>query len=247
MEFILIMDLYVSNLFCSMRAPSCISYRSQHETQTTSRQQFDAPSRQGKHLLPESGPRFGMVCKATYRAAQYSLAADAGDVTSGSGFDAVIKTHGKQEAQRFFETTSRADYGGSGKPTRFEQLAARSATSKAAGGSLPVRGDISTIQPRAGAASGLSLEEAAKRSWMPGGDPALAALAKQQSRGQAPPQGGGHASLQLNGTATGVVRSAEGRAGCSTAAWQAPTRKTLITGNQEQRSLVRGRRVFADE
>jgi len=232
-------------MFYGERSPP-LTLPLQRETQTTSREQFDAPSRQGKHLLPDSGPRFGMVCRATYRAAQYSLAADAGDVASGSQFDAVIKTHGKQEAQRFFETTARADYGGSGKPTRFQQLAARSASSKAAGGSVVPRGDISTIKPRAGAASGLSLEEAAKRSWIPGGNPALAALAKQQTQGHRQAQGG-HASLQLSGTATGVVRSAAARAGCSTAAWQAPTRQTLITGTQEQRSLVRGRRVFADE
>ena len=216
----------------------------QREAQTTARQEFDAPSRQGKHLLPEKGPRFGMVTKATYWAAQFSLAADAGDVASGSAFDAVIKTHGTQEAQRFFETTARADYGGSGKPTRFQQLAARSATSKSAGGSVPVRGDISSIQARSVPASGLSLEEAAKRSWIPGGDPGLAALAAQRPVKSSQ---GGHASLQLHGSATGVVKSVGARAGCATAAWQAPARKTLITGSQEQRSLVRGRRVFADE
>lgn len=217
---------------------------------TTSRSQFAAPSAQGKHLLKAKGPRFGMVTMATYKAAQYALAADAGDVPTGAAFDAVIPRHGATEAQRFFDTTARASYGGSGKPTRFEQLAARSAKGSGAGGPGAPRPERGI---RASATVGEVWRDsadpkdstAAQRCWLPGGDPGLTAL-----RNPAKPvaASGNHASLQVTGSGTGVVKAAPGtRAGSQTAAWQAPSRRTLITGDAAQRSRRPGRRVFADE
>ncbi|CAE7246947.1 unnamed protein product, partial [Symbiodinium sp. KB8] len=220
------------------------------ETQTTAREQFAHPSRQGKHLIQGQGVRFGMVTPATYKAAQYALSADRGDVAVGADFDAVIKTHGKTEAARYFETTSRADFGGSGAKGRFEQLAERSAKQSAAGGPgapRPGRGlrASATVGEMWKDSADPKESTAAQRSWLPGGDPGLIAL---HGRRVAKPVHSDHASLQVGGATTGAVKAAKGsRVGCETAAFQAPTRRTVITGTQEHRSLQRGYRVFADE
>jgi hypothetical protein len=197
--------------------------------------------------VPVETKRWGMVCEATFLEAQHAYGDGEGE---SSRFDAVVPVHGGHEEERRWDTTARADFGGSGKPTRLEMLAARSAKAPPAGGSGAPRQErgiaASEVVGEAWRAGGdAKSQTAAQRSWLPSGDAGLAHLVNPHKPVAV---GSRHSSLQIVGSASGgVVRDPRRAPGCATAAWKAPGRKQMVTRSSADASRMRGRRVFTDE
>ena len=238
-----------------LAAPSAAERRRAY--QTSASDHYCQPSRHA-HKFVEPKPRFGMVCTDTFHEALFAY----GDVSSLTGvtFDAPIQAHRTVDEVARFESTQRADFvdhgpgniQAAGQRTVFDKLADKSAFMPAAGGP-------GAPAPRRERQAGTALvgdkwREGAdpkhntliQRSWLPGGDPGIAALKNPSQRST--PWTAGASTIQLTGVASGKVAAPPGEArGSETAAWQAPRRVTRITHTQKARELRAGARVFADD
>lgn len=174
----------------------------------------------------------------------------------GHHFGATIKTHKPDAVSGTYDTEARSAFRREGFATtaasethfeRLERVSAKAVPAGGAGGATIEKGRATSgaIGEKLRTDGPPAERTAVQRTWLPGRDPGLAI--REVPRSEAPDAS--FLSLRIDGTSSGVVRAAplaDGRAppGAATAAWRAPGRTSLITGDPDKRG---GRRVFADD